>query len=52
MLTIERYATSKIKEEKDLFSINSYGFRGEALATISEVSGFRIQTRTKEAEVA
>jgi DNA mismatch repair protein MutL len=46
-LTIERYTTSKITTEKDLNTITSYGFRGEALATISEVSGFRIQSKPR-----
>ena len=45
MLTIERYATSKIDEDHDLFDIQSYGFRWEALASISEVSVWRMQTR-------
>lgn len=44
-LVIERYATSKILEEEDLYSISSYGFRGEALAAISEVSKLTIQTK-------
>ncbi len=48
MLTIERYATSKITTDSDLETIKSYGFRGEALASIGEVSTFRIQTRHKD----
>lgn len=47
-LTIERYATSKIAEEADLEHIMSYGFRGEALASIAEVSTMRIQTRSAD----
>jgi DNA mismatch repair protein MutL len=47
-LTIERYATSKITEEADLEHIMSYGFRGEALASIAEVSTMRLQTRSTE----
>ncbi|MGB9731559.1 MULTISPECIES: DNA mismatch repair endonuclease MutL [Calditerrivibrio] len=43
--TIERYATSKIKRFEDIYSINSYGFRGEALAAISSVSDFKIHSR-------
>jgi DNA mismatch repair ATPase MutL len=41
---IERYATSKIQEADDLLSLDSYGFRGEALAAIAEVSSFTVQT--------
>jgi DNA mismatch repair protein MutL len=44
-LVLERYATSKILTEEDLEHIASYGFRGEALASISEVSGCVVQTR-------
>ncbi len=50
-LTIERYATSKISHENDLEQISSYGFRGEALASISEVSIFRIQSKKQHNEI-
>lgn len=43
--TIERYATSKIKRFEDIYSLNTYGFRGEALAAISSVSDFKIHSR-------
>gem|GEM_PF-6216075 len=48
-LSIERYATSKLDETSDIELIESYGFRGEALASVSEVSVFRIQTRQADA---
>jgi len=49
-MSIERYATSKIDEESDLQMIDSYGFRWEALASVSEVSVFRMQTREKDTQ--
>ena len=42
---IQRYSTSKIESAEDLFAIQSFGFRGEALAAIASVSRMKIITR-------
>ena len=44
LLSIERHATSKLRELKDLDSIATLGFRGEALAAIASVSQFSLVT--------
>ena len=51
LLSIERYATSKIFTRDDLFSISTMGFRGEALPSIASVSKFTIVTRTKKSDI-
>jgi DNA mismatch repair protein MutL len=44
LLSIERHATSKLRELKDLDSIATMGFRGEALAAMASVSQFTLVT--------
>jgi len=51
LLSIERYATSKIFTDQDLFSINTLGFRGEALPSIASVSKFSIVARDELSDV-
>ncbi|CAM3166407.1 DNA mismatch repair endonuclease MutL [Streptobacillus ratti] len=48
LLSIERHATSKISTKEDIFNLQTYGFRGEALASIAAVSKFSMSSRTKD----
>ena len=48
LLAIERYATSKIFTDEDLFAIRTFGFRGEALPSMASVSKFTLTTRERE----
>ncbi|MCR9081862.1 MAG: DNA mismatch repair endonuclease MutL [Cyclobacteriaceae bacterium] len=50
-MSFERHATSKIRNSQDLFSIRTFGFRGEALASIAAVAQVELKTRQEREEL-
>jgi DNA mismatch repair protein MutL len=51
-LVFARHATSKLKDIEDLWALNSFGFRGEALASVASVSKVQIVSHVKGADSA
>ncbi|MCA1957854.1 MAG: DNA mismatch repair endonuclease MutL [Nitrospira sp.] len=51
MLAFERHATSKLRSDRDLWTIRTMGFRGEALPSIAAVSHVRVSTAVRSAEL-
>lgn len=51
LLSVERHATSKIKDKEDLYNLFTYGFRGEALSSISAVSKMTLSSKDDDSSI-
>ncbi len=51
-LAFQRFATSKLSQYSEIWSLNSMGFRGEALPSIASVSKLEVLSRTADREIA
>jgi len=47
LLALERHATSKLRNKEDLFALQTFGFRGEALPSIASIAKIRVLTRAR-----
>ncbi len=50
-MSIERHATSKINRTEDLFAVRTFGFRGEAMASIAAVAQVDLKSRLHDSEL-
>ena len=50
-MCFERHATSKIKDAKDLFNLNTKGFRGEAMASIAAIAQVELKSKLKDRDL-
>ncbi|MEQ1907037.1 MAG: DNA mismatch repair endonuclease MutL, partial [Pirellulaceae bacterium] len=50
LLAVTSHATSKIQDAEELFQVGTFGFRGEALASIAEISELTLRSKTEEQE--
>lgn len=50
-LLCKQYCTSKLVREEELFSLSSYGFRGEALSSISRCSRIKVRSKRRGSEI-
>ncbi|MCU0721978.1 MAG: DNA mismatch repair endonuclease MutL, partial [Pirellula sp.] len=51
-LAVAPHATSKLREDDDLFDVRTLGFRGEALASIAEISHMTLRSRVPDEDSA
>lgn len=50
-MAFDRHATSKIRSVEDIYQLRTFGFRGEALASIAAVAQVELRTRTADEEL-
>jgi DNA mismatch repair protein MutL len=51
ILAFERYATSKLQNVEDLYTLVTKGFRGEALSSIASIASVVLKTKTSDAKI-